>query len=164
LSEVVLKEGAPLNANRKTLPYKLLALLAALVLALAACGGGDDEGGDEGDGGGDSTTEPTSVEVSAADFSFSPSTLEVEPGAEVEVSLVNTGEAPHTMTSEDLGLDIEAQPGATADGTFTAPESGSVEFQCNFHPQMKGTISVGGEGESSDAGGEPESGKGADGY
>jgi plastocyanin len=134
---------------------KLLVLLVA-VLTLAACGGGEtpsnggneapEEANEAGAGG-----EGTEVTVTAANFAFSPDELALEPGQEVSLTFVNDDSAPHTFTSEDVGIDVKADAGAEATGTFTAPESGSVDFQCLIHPAMKGTITVGG-GSAKEAG------------
>jgi plastocyanin len=140
---------------------KLLAPLVA-ALMLVACGGGDtttdatggggDNGGNEAGGGGNEVT------VTAANFAFSPDEISVEPGEEVSLTFVNDDTAPHTFTSEDLGVDLKTEPGETATGSFTAPESGSVEWQCNIHPAMTGTITVGGDAaEKEDADDEMES-------
>jgi plastocyanin len=129
---------------------KTLALfLLVIALVSTACGGGDTpptEGGDApeeaneaGAGGGG-----TEVTVTAANFAFSPDEISVEPGEEVSLTFVNDDTAPHTFTSEDVGIDVKADPGAEGTGTFTAPDSGSVDFQCNIHPAMTGTITVGG--------------------
>jgi plastocyanin len=150
-------KGIMLDSNRRPrLVHLLLVLLAAFALVAAACGGGDDGGSDGGNGGTDTGGEggggggtTATLSVDAVDFGFEPAELDVDPGAEVTVTFSNTGEAPHTMTAEDVGLNIEADPGASAEGTFTAPESGTVDFVCTIHPDMKGTISVGG---SADAG------------
>jgi plastocyanin len=153
------KKGTALESSRRPrIVYVLLVLLAAFALFAAACGGGDD--GDDGNGEGGGTSEPAgggdgggstaTLSVDAVDFGFEPADLDVEPGAEVTVTFSNTGEAPHTMTADTVGLNIEADPGATAEGTFTAPDSGSIDFQCTIHPDMQGTISVGG---AADAGG-----------
>jgi plastocyanin len=137
--------------------HLILVLLAAFALFAAACGGGDDGGNEGGDGsdtgseggGGSGTTATLSVD--AVDFGFEPAELEVDPGAEVTVTFSNTGEAPHTMTAEGVGLNIEADPGASAEGSFTAPESGTIDFQCTIHPDMQGTISVGGSADAGDS-------------
>ncbi|MGH2806062.1 MAG: cupredoxin domain-containing protein [Actinomycetota bacterium] len=127
----------------------LILLLAALLLA--ACGGGD--GGSNAADGGDTAEEAneagaggggTEVTVTAANFAFSPAKLSLEPGEEVSLTFVNDDSAPHTFTSEDLGVDLSAGAGEDATGSFTAPDSGSVEWQCTIHPAMTGTITVGG--------------------
>jgi plastocyanin len=135
---------------------RVLILLLVAALALAACGGGEtpanegaeapEEANEAGAGGGG-----TEVTVTAANFAFSPDELKLEPGEEVSLTFVNDDTAPHTFTSEDAGIDVKADAGDTASGAFTAPESGSVDFQCSIHPAMTGTITVGG-GSAKDAG------------
>ena len=136
-------------------------ILMLMVAGLLISCGSDDSGGESSDsaveseapegtksepedeGGGGPTQ---SVEVTAQDFSFEPTELPVDPGAEVTVSLTNDGNTTHTFTAEDVELDIQAPAGASTEGTFTAPDSGSIDYVCTFHPSMKGTITVGGEG------------------
>ena len=144
-------KGAVVSHIRRS-PIHLFLILMAVLLLTAACGSGD-EGGSTEDSGDDSSGSAT-VEVSAADFSFTPEAVNVAAGAEVTVTFSNEGEAPHTMTSDDLELDIEAEPGESAEGTFTAPDSGSVEFHCEVHPDMTGQIVVEG---SEGAGGSEDS-------
>ncbi|HJR45374.1 MAG TPA: cupredoxin domain-containing protein [Actinomycetota bacterium] len=117
-------------------------ILAVALLALFACGGDDEP----------ATTTPapedqadaasSTLELAAVDFSFSPPVLTVAAGAEVTVTFTNDGESPHTFSSDDLGFDVRADPGASEEVTFTAPEEGTSEFQCNLHPQMKGTVEL----------------------
>ncbi|MEO8323968.1 MAG: cupredoxin domain-containing protein [Actinomycetota bacterium] len=126
---------------------RLLALLGALALVLVACG---DEGG-SGDASGGGAKQ--SVTVTAADFSFAETEIQVDPGATVDLTLDNTGDAKHSFTSDDLDVEIEAEGGAEASTTFDAPDSGTFEFHCEYHPDaMTGQIVVG-EGGASDTGG-----------
>ena len=117
---------------------KISLILGAVALAVAgvACGeDGDDAGGQE-----------QSFEVEAFDFYFEPTSLQFEPGARVNLSLVNNGEVAHSITINDLDFEAEAQGGDTIENTFTAPtDPGTLDFFCKFHPDdMKGTISIGG--------------------
>jgi plastocyanin len=114
----------------------LLGVVASVVF-IGACGGDDDGGGD---GGG-----ATSVEIAAQDFSFDPTTLELPAGGEVTLTLNNEGEAEHSFTVEDLDVETEAEGGESSETTFTAPDSGTTEFFCKYHPdQMTGEITVSG--------------------
>jgi plastocyanin len=129
-----------------------VALLGAALLLFGACGDNTDVDSNDdaaaAGGGGISLT------VVAQDFSFDQSTIELEAGATVNVTFENQGEAPHTFTSDDIdGLNVMADPGATASGTFTAPdEDGTYEFHCHIHPdQMQGEIVVGDGGGSTDS-------------
>ncbi len=116
-----------MNSARKT-----LAVAAALLLLLAACG----------------TADGDAIEVVATDFSFEPTSISVDQGEEVTIELDNQGDAEHSFTAEDLGIDVEAEGGSTAEGSFTAPETdGTFEFVCKFHPdQMRGEVVVGAGG------------------
>ena len=149
------------------------AVLLLGALLIGACGGGDEAGGSAGEsgeaaGGGQTFT------VVAQDFSFDTTSLELEPGAEVTVTLDNQGEAEHTFSIEELDVEAEAAGGETAEATFTMPDSGSVEFFCEYHPDdMTGTLSVIGAGgagggssdkEKDDDGGDTDAGSGAGGY
>ena len=135
-------------------PWISILMLACLLsLGAVACGSEDEGGSTESEG--DDSSGTTAVEVSAADFSFTPEAVNVPAGGEVTVTFTNEGDAPHTMTADDLELDVAADPGESADGTFTAPDSGSVEFHCEVHPDMVGQIVV--EGSEAGSGGSDES-------
>lgn len=126
---------------------RFLAVVGAIALLFAACG---DEGGsgDASGGGG-----KQSVTVTAADFSFAETEIQVDPGEAVELTLDNTGDAEHSFTSDDLDVEVEAGGGEEASTTFDVPDSGTFEFHCKYHPDgMTGQIVVG-EGGASDTGG-----------
>jgi plastocyanin len=147
-------------SNRSLIAARLAALMLVSALVLGACGGDDDgssNGGNGGDGGsGDAGG--MSVDVTAADFAFDPTTIEAEAGQEVTVTLVNEDDAEHSFTIDDPSVDTEAHGGESAEVSFTAPDS-SVEFYCRYHPdQMQGEVAVGGSaagssGRSGDSGG-----------
>ena len=127
------------------------ALLAA-ALVLGACGGGDEEAG----GDGSEAAAAGGVTVTAQNFAFDPTTIEVEPGEEVEVTLQNEDDAEHTITVEEADFEVEAEGGESATATLSAPDSDSVEFFCRYHPdQMRGEVraagSAGGPARSNDA-------------
>jgi plastocyanin len=113
-----------------------LALTAAVT---AACGDDSDDSTDSGD-----DTGAQSVTITASDFQFDSTSLTLEPG-EVELTLVNDGEAEHSFTSDDLDAEVEAEGGEEASTTFTVPEGDAeYEFHCEYHPdQMTGMITVG---------------------
>ena len=121
----------------------VVALTCAVALFGAACG--DSEQTDLEDEAEPEGASSTSVEVSAANFAFSPPDVSVEAGAEIELTFTNEDDTQHTFTAEDLDLDLLAEGGDSQSATFTAPDSGSVEFFCKFHESMTGTIAVGGE-------------------
>jgi Copper binding proteins, plastocyanin/azurin family. len=127
---------------------RLFAVVGTVALLFAACG--DDGGSGDASGGGGKQ----SVTVTAADFSFAETEIHVDPGATVEVTFDNTGDAEHSFTSDDLDVEVTAEGGTEASTTFDAPESGTFEFHCKYHPdQMTGQIVVGEGGGTSDSGG-----------
>ncbi|MPZ69713.1 MAG: hypothetical protein GEU71_09295 [Actinobacteria bacterium] len=132
----------------------MLALLGVLALLAVACG---DEETPSGGSGGDSGE----ITVTAEDFAFSETEISLEPGAEVELTLVNRDDAEHSFTSDDLGVEVEAEGGEEASTTLTAPdEDGTFEFHCEYHPdQMTGTVVV---GEGGSSGGSKDSGDSED--
>jgi plastocyanin len=144
-----------------------LAIVAIVVLA-AACGdkSADDTGGGPApaDSPSDSGAAASGVTVSAINFAYDPREVEVQPGAEFEITFINKDEAPHTFTSGDLGVDIKADPGETVTATATAPDSGFATFHCEIHSSMMGTITVaGGTGAGADgSGGSGDGGRGND--
>jgi plastocyanin len=129
---------------------KLTTVLASVVIGLTGCG---QEASDGGGGGEQPEGGGTELAVTAQDFSFEVEGVTLpEAGGEVTVTLVNQGEAPHTFSSEEVGLDIAADPGGEGSGSFTVPDDGTADFQCDIHPdQMKLTLTAG-ETASSDAG------------
>lgn len=130
---------------------KLLIVLAVLSLLVAACG--EEETPDAGDAGGGTSTEEGDADgdtltLAAFDFGFEPSSLSLDAGETVDVSFENTGDAPHTFTSDNLGVDVRAEPGETVSATIEGAEDGTYPFRCDIHPdRMTGEIIVGTGGE-----------------
>jgi plastocyanin len=116
--------------------------LASLGLLLGACGGGS--AGDEGPSIAPDCTDVSgnaSSSVELVDYAFHPGCLIV--GADEPLTLTNTGEAVHTFTIDDRGVDLELGPGDTRtvrDGLRLDP--GVYQLRCTLHPQMLGTIEV----------------------
>ena len=84
---------------------------------------------------------PREVDVGAVDFGFEPNNASVAAGGQVTVT--NKGQAPHTLTFDDVQLDTgNIAPGASAD--LTAPDvPGSYSYRCNVHPaRMRGVLVV----------------------
>jgi plastocyanin len=80
------------------------------------------------------------VAADISGFAFSPANIEVEVGQ--EITWTNQDSAPHTVT---------ATSGATFDSgtldqgksyTWKATKAGTVEYFCEIHPDMVGTITV----------------------
>lgn len=126
-----------------------IALALTLGLLATACGGdeqpaggGDQEGGGTvqiaGEQANDHGTEDVAgmsdLEMELDDFYFEPTILQGEAGQTLTLSLFNEGDAPHTFTIEDQGVDEVLDPGqedVTVEVTF--PDSGEVVFICRFH-------------------------------
>jgi plastocyanin len=84
---------------------------------------------------------PREIDVGAVDFAFEPKDASVAAGGKVTVT--NKGQAPHTMTLDDVQLDTGTiDPGASAD--LTAPDApGSYSYRCTVHPgRMRGVLVV----------------------
>lgn len=132
------------------------ALVGVLALTAAGCGG-DDEGG----GSASATTaapETTSapettaaaggggedeLKLTASDFKWDPTSLEMQAGSEVKVEVSNQGAATHSFTFEEAGADQDIAAGEDATVTFAAPDAGTYQFLCKYHPNaMKGSVTV----------------------
>ena len=117
---------------------KVSTVAGLMTLALLGASCGNEEG--------DSAAQEQSFTVEAFDFYFEPTSLQFEPGAEVNLTLENGGAVAHSITVPDLDFEAEAQSGDTISNSFVAPTTpGSLDFYCKFHPdEMEGTISIGG--------------------
>ena len=114
--------------------YARIVLLAALVTG-TACGGDGGDGGDGGNGGGGTETSS----VSMVDNAFEPSDPAVASGSILTVT--NDGEAAHTFTLEEGGIDEQVAPGAETSVSISL-DAGTYDFVCSFHPEMTGTLTV----------------------
>ena len=74
-------------------------------------------------------------------FTFSPSTFTVKQGD--TITLDNVSDTPHTFTVTGQSIDVETQPGKTAQVTIDLPP-GTYPFVCRFHGSMgmTGTLVV----------------------
>jgi plastocyanin len=134
----------------------MLATLCYLtILFSAACGG--DNGGQQPateppvetpTATAERTTAPTAAPAPAGppvitihDFAFNEyNDVFAKPGALVTVK--NTDEDPHTVTSNTPGA-FSVDVAAGSEATFTAPaKPGSYPFHCNHHSSMHGTLIV----------------------
>ena len=114
--------------------------------ALAACGSSSSSSGSG------VYSKPTSTPSSAAgdgptvtakDFSFSPTTLDLTAGKTVTISAINDGAAKHNLTIEKLKVNVDLPPGSTKAAVVEGAKPGTYEFHCEYHPtQMKGTVTV----------------------
>ncbi len=114
--------------------YARLVLTVALVAGTACGGDGGDGGG--GDGGGTGTATDT---VTMIDNAFEPADPVVDEGSTLTV--VNEGEAAHTFTIQEEGIDEVVEPGDEASVEISVA-AGEYGFDCSFHPEMTGTLTV----------------------
>lgn len=86
----------------------------------------------------------TPLTLTAMDFAFRPTSLEVPPNAAVTLTLMNSGRAEHSFTpTSGVTAEVEADGGETKTVSFTAPSGGIITFKCKYHPtKMMGTITV----------------------
>ena len=115
---------------------------------LAGCGGADDS----------TNTPPTivagsptaaagaggPVNVTMADFSYNPATLNVTVGRAVTVNLTNAGTQPHSFTIDVVVDSGQLAAGATGRATFTPAQAGTLTFYCTVHGRatMSGQLTV----------------------
>lgn len=112
--------------------FGLLLLTGALTLGLAACGGSEETKSDvketsaqTADSSTASDTEEFTITATNWEFS-SDKELVIKKGTKVKINLVNE-EGMHTITSEDLGIDLSADKPSE----FTADKTGDYELICN---------------------------------
>jgi plastocyanin len=108
--------------------------LAVLGVGPALAGGGCHQGVTTGDARGDGKTT-----VEMVDACFTPTTLQVDPGA--EISFVNLDDVTHNVTANQWGHFDDMAQGDRFSVSFDAP--GTYPFACTYHPGMAGAIIVG---------------------
>ena len=115
------------------LARSFVALLVVGVLG-AACGGDDapeaSSGGDEGG----------PVTLTAANFAFSPADISAGVGDTIEFT--NEDDTEHSFTSEEAGIDEDAEGGGSVSISLGDVEPGSYEYVCKYHPEMTGNLEV----------------------
>ena len=115
------------------------AILSALLGAalLAGCGGDDDSGG----GMTQSRATNTSAAIQIDDFAYEPTPLTVKAGE--RISIANGDKAPHTVTGTASGSRFDSGTiKGGANGSVTIRTPGTHAYVCEFHPFMKGEITV----------------------
>jgi heme/copper-type cytochrome/quinol oxidase subunit 2 len=87
------------------------------------------------------------LHVTAGDFAYSPSSLQVNPGDRVTIELASS-DVVHGLYLDGYALDLSADPGRPASVTFVADRPGAFRFRCSvtcgaLHPFMIGRLVVG---------------------
>jgi plastocyanin len=81
--------------------------------------------------------------VSIGDNFFDPADVAVEPGS--TITWTNQGAVPHTVTADDGSFDSGVlNPGDSYTVTFSG--QGTLTYHCTLHPEMTGSVTVGGGG------------------
>jgi plastocyanin len=84
------------------------------------------------------------ITVTMADFSYTPESISVTAGEQVELSVVNDGQVAHTFTIAGLADSGIVGAAQTRTVAFTPASAGSLTFFCTIHGAalMSGQITV----------------------
>src|SRR5919112_6601005 len=81
--------------------------------------------------------------VGIEDNFFDPPDATVDPGS--TITWTNNGARPHTVTADDGSFDSgRLNPGDSYTVAFNG--QGTVTYHCAIHPEMRGSVTVGGAG------------------
>ena len=121
----------------------VLSLAAAWSLVFAACGGsGDSSTGPTNSPGRSATTSsgdvPKTAEIDQDKLAFKPSSVTIAVGG--QLTFRNSESAIHTVTIERKNESGTMKKGAAF--VWTPPAAGSYKITCDFHPQMRATVTV----------------------
>ena len=123
-------------------------VLLLLVVGGLIAGCGSDDSNDQ--AAGDTNAVAGSVELTATDFKFDPSTVELAKSGEMTFTLVNDGQSTHALEIEGQGIEKESDE-VDGGGTTTLTvdlKPGDYEFYCPVDDPrargMEGTLTVGG--------------------
>jgi heme/copper-type cytochrome/quinol oxidase subunit 2 len=87
------------------------------------------------------------IRIEASQYAFTPGEIRVNPGDRVTIELVST-DVMHGLSLDGYNLNLTAEPGQPARGTFIAERGGVFRFRCavpcgNMHPFMIGKLQIG---------------------
>jgi plastocyanin len=100
------------------------------------------------DGGVEAVPVQDARSVGIGDNFFDPPDVAVEPGS--TITWTNNGAMPHTVTADDGSFDSGVlNPGDSYTVAFDG--QGTVTYHCTIHPEMRGSVTVGGGGGSAPA-------------
>lgn len=115
-------------------------LLAALLAAalLAGCGGEDKGATTKAPSAAGAKTTDT---IRIANFVYDPTPATVKAGQ--KISITNADTAPHTITDGGSGKAFDSGTiKGKATGSLTIAKPGTYKYICEFHPFMKGELTV----------------------
>lgn len=159
--------GGRRNGSRLLVPLVVMLIVLALaglvITAVVAMGRTDMRsmmrsmpmmmGGDSGRQGSAPRAGAAERTIVADEFSFSPGTLRIREGEQVNLVLRNDGGMFHTLTVRGLGFELRAQAGESISGSLRATDRGEFAFVCTVpgHADagMRGKILVEERGGSS---------------
>ena len=117
------------------------ALLAALAGAALLAGCGDDDGATSKPTGTASADAKTTATIKIVDFVYDPTPATVKAGE--KIAIPNADAAPHTITDSGSGKAFDSGTiTGKATGSLTIAKAGTYAYICEFHPFMKGEITV----------------------
>lgn len=108
------------------------AVMAAAALGLlAGCGSSSSS----------SSTSGSSVDLTAANISWSTTDIKVAAG-DVTFAVTNNDKVEHNLTIDAVKVNKDVGPGKTVKAKATL-QAGTYPFHCEYHPDvMKGTVTV----------------------
>jgi plastocyanin len=125
--------------HRLTRPALLAALALAAAAALAACGGGGSSSSSSGVADGSDSRIPAGAPFIDQDkLQFIPKELSVKVGETVYFK--NSETALHTVNID--GKNVSGNMKKNDVFTWVFQQPGSYKITCDYHPQMKATITV----------------------
>jgi len=83
---------------------------------------------------------PTSLQITIDNFSFTPATLTVPAGT--EVTWVNHDDIPHSVVSEDKTTFKSRALDTDEKFSFTFAKPGTYTYFCSIHPKMSAKVVV----------------------
>ncbi len=86
------------------------------------------------------------IEINARQFAYEPATLAVNRGDTITLHLESL-DAMHGLFVDGYAVNIQAEPGKSAQVTFVADKEGQFKFRCSvpcgaLHPFMLGELTV----------------------
>ena len=79
------------------------------------------------------------IVVELNDDYFNPDVITISNGKTTKLLLKNVGKEEHTFTVEELGIDVEVQPGKERTITVKPDKTGTYELICRYH-QKEGMV------------------------
>ncbi len=86
------------------------------------------------------------IDVNAKQFAFEPAILQVQRGDSVTIHFESL-DSEHGLYIDGYPVDVQAEPGHSAEVTFTADQVGKFKIRCSIscgplHPFMTGELDV----------------------